>query len=74
MFVCVCNSVSDKTIKRAIQDGTASSVDDLKKSHGVGACCGRCVDFAEEIVTEAHAEAASMRIADMGGVGVVTFG
>ena len=73
MFVCICNSVSDKAIKRAMQNG-ANSVEDLKAELGVGNCCGRCVEFAQEIVSEVHAESGSMRIAQNNGVGVVSFG
>lgn len=55
MFVCVCNAVSDKAIVNAIDDG-ARSVADLRRSLGLGSCCGKCVPAARALIRE-HTEA-----------------
>jgi bacterioferritin-associated ferredoxin len=41
MIVCVCEGVSDRTVKASIQSG-AKSVHELGRKCGVGLDCGRC--------------------------------
>ncbi|MCX7893505.1 MAG: (2Fe-2S)-binding protein [Burkholderiales bacterium] len=51
MFVCVCQAVSDREIRQCADLGVAS-LDDLRASLGVAACCGRCAATAEQILAE----------------------
>ena len=51
MYVCMCNAVTDGDIRAAVALG-ARSLSDLKSSLGVASCCGRCADFADNLVTE----------------------
>ena len=41
MYVCVCNAVSDRSIRAAVKKG-ASSLADLMVSCDAGTCCGAC--------------------------------
>ena len=55
MYVCVCNAVTDKQIKKAAANG-ACSLEDLQDELRVATCCGRCADCAREVLNEARAE------------------
>lgn len=52
MFICVCKAVSDKRIRRAVEEGAAYSVRDLTRTLGVGTCCGKCVPAARDLLEE----------------------
>jgi len=54
MIVCVCHNVSDKAIRRALDNGT-KSMDDIRQQLNVGTCCGKCNEFASTLV-RAHIE------------------
>lgn len=54
MFVCVCNRVTDRAIREAVDRGIGS-VDELADELRVATCCGRCRDFAQRILHEAVA-------------------
>jgi bacterioferritin-associated ferredoxin len=56
MYVCVCNAISDRQIKAAIDDG-ATSVAKLRKTLGVASQCGKCVAMTREILDESLSEA-----------------
>jgi bacterioferritin-associated ferredoxin len=51
MIVCVCNNISDREIRQAVDLGL-SSMSDLYKELGVGTCCGKCVSYAREVMNE----------------------
>ena len=51
MYVCICNAVTDKQIRRAARKGV-SSVYELRGALGVAAGCGSCARVAEEILDE----------------------
>ena len=51
MYVCVCNAITDKQIRRAARNG-ASSVYELRGALGVAAGCGSCARTAQEILDE----------------------
>lgn len=51
MFVCVCKAVSDKSIVNAVDEG-ARSVADLRRTLGLGSCCGKCVPAARSLIRE----------------------
>jgi bacterioferritin-associated ferredoxin len=54
MYVCVCNSVTDREIKSAVEFG-ARSFEDVQASLGVATCCRRCTDCASKVVAAALA-------------------
>jgi bacterioferritin-associated ferredoxin len=51
MIVCVCNNISDREIRQAIDLGI-SSMPELHRELGVGTCCGKCVSYAREVLNE----------------------
>ena len=55
MYVCICNAVTDKAIKKAVKNG-CESYDKVCKNLNVGTCCGRCKGHAREVVNEALAD------------------
>lgn len=55
MIVCVCHRISDRDIRRAVVDGTAS-FDDLQIDTGVATRCGRCADCARQHFDQACAQ------------------
>ncbi|MDT7525295.1 MULTISPECIES: bacterioferritin-associated ferredoxin [Idiomarinaceae] len=55
MYVCLCKGVSDKTIRRAVDDGL-SSMRELRQQYGVGSQCGCCTQCAKTVLKEAVAE------------------
>ena len=51
MYVCVCNAITDKQIRRAARNGV-SSLYELRGTLGVAAGCGSCARTAQEILDE----------------------
>ena len=51
MYVCICNSITDKQIRRAAKNGV-SSLYELRGTLGVAAGCGSCARTAEDLLTE----------------------
>lgn len=62
MIVCVCKSVSDRTIRASIADGT-DSFDELQFELGVGTCCGRCVESVRDVLEQSGVCAARCGVA-----------
>lgn len=52
MYVCICQAVTDKQIRRARESG-AVDLDSLAERLGVGTNCGSCATLAEAILQEA---------------------
>jgi bacterioferritin-associated ferredoxin len=55
MYVCVCNAVTDREIRKAVQGGV-DSISTLQSQLKVGSCCGRCKDCARQVLNEALQE------------------
>ena len=53
MYVCLCNGITDRDIRRAAESG-CTSMRQLGKETGVGQDCGRCAVMAREILREYH--------------------
>lgn len=51
MYVCICNGVTDKTIKKAFKDGYQTE-EEITMKTGAGNCCGSCVDMVNDIIEE----------------------
>ena len=53
MYVCICNAVTDKDIRKAAKAGM-TSLAALQEELGVAINCGSCADDASEILREAR--------------------
>ena len=51
MFVCICNGITDSSIRRELQAG-ARSFNDIQQRLGVAGQCGSCEAQARAIVSE----------------------
>ena len=49
MIVCVCNNISDREIRQAVDLGL-SSMGELRRDLGVGTCCGKCASCAKQVL------------------------
>lgn len=56
MYVCICNSVTDRDIRRAARDGLRSFAE-LQACTGCSTTCGCCEPLARQVLNEAVAEA-----------------
>lgn len=63
MIVCVCNNISDREIRQAVELGL-SSMDELRRELGVATCCGKCDSFANEVLNE-HMDSRAVPAASM---------
>ncbi|GAA0719182.1 (2Fe-2S)-binding protein [Dokdonella soli] len=52
MYVCVCNAVTDRTIREAAGTGVHTFAE-LSRRTGCADCCGSCEDLAREIFDDA---------------------
>jgi bacterioferritin-associated ferredoxin len=52
MYVCVCNSVTDKQIRKCVEQG-ACSIEHLSDELNVATCCGKCKSCAKRVLREA---------------------
>lgn len=54
MYICLCNGVTDRTVRDAVRSGV-DSLSELTAKTGCGACCGSCLPLAQEIMEgESH--------------------
>ena len=51
MIVCVCNNISDREIREAVDLGL-SSMAELRRDLGVATCCGKCHTCAREVLSD----------------------
>jgi bacterioferritin-associated ferredoxin len=49
VYVCLCRAVTDKDIKQAVDDGHRN-VAAVRDRLGVGTGCGRCREYAAELI------------------------
>ena len=49
MIVCVCNNVSDRKIRQAVDSGMTSMAE-LRSHLEVGTCCGKCHASAKSVL------------------------
>ncbi|MBS99597.1 MAG: (2Fe-2S)-binding protein [Oceanospirillaceae bacterium] len=57
MYVCICNNITERQVREAIDDG-ARSVRDLNRSLSVGSECGKCTCVARKILKREQQEQA----------------
>jgi bacterioferritin-associated ferredoxin len=55
MYVCICQAVTDKTIRRAAAEGV-TTLRELTLRTGAGSQCGSCLPMAREILDDARPE------------------
>lgn len=55
MIICICEGVSDKTIRAEIDRG-ASSVKAIKRRCGAGGGCGQCVCDLKQMLGKVEAD------------------
>ncbi|WP_038488071.1 (2Fe-2S)-binding protein [Janthinobacterium agaricidamnosum] len=60
MIVCVCNNISDREIRQAVDLGL-STMAELRRDLGVATCCGKCHSCAKEVLKEHLAQTDGMR-------------
>ena len=53
MYVCICNAVTERTIREAARTGVRT-LTELSRRTGCADCCGSCADLANEILEETH--------------------
>lgn len=51
MYVCICNAVTEKQIRKAARAG-ATDISDLKAQLGVATGCGTCQEAAIDVLRE----------------------
>lgn len=51
MIVCVCNNISDRKIRAAVDEGL-TSMRELRSELEVGTCCGKCHACAKQVLRE----------------------
>ena len=51
MYVCICNGITDKQVRKAAKAGVRN-LWDLQMELGVASNCGSCKDVAMEIVRD----------------------
>jgi bacterioferritin-associated ferredoxin len=62
MYICVCNGITEKRIRQAVDAG-ATTLEQLRAHLGVGSNCRSCEPMAEEILqqrlreNESHSDA-----------------
>ena len=55
MIVCICNNVSDRKIRQAVDDGMTSMAE-LRDHLDIGTCCGKCHPSAKRVLRECLTE------------------
>ena len=57
MYVCICNGVTERTVREAAADGVHTMAE-LTRRTGCASTCGGCADYAEEVLRNAYARVA----------------
>lgn len=71
MYVCICNAVTEREVRHAVQLG-ADNLNDLKEGLGVAACCGKCASCAKGIIREEQKQMREMKeqMREMHSIGI----
>lgn len=51
MIVCVCNNISEREIRQAVDLGLTTMAE-LRRDLGVATCCGKCHTCAKDVMRE----------------------
>lgn len=52
MYVCLCNAVTDKVIRKAVRQHQPQTMKQLRQLVRIGTDCGKCIRQAREILVE----------------------
>jgi bacterioferritin-associated ferredoxin len=52
MYVCLCNGITDREIRRSIRNGVVNSLQELHDHLGVASQCGQCACLAQELLDQ----------------------
>lgn len=52
MYICICNSVNESAIQRAVEDGVQTFAQ-LQIATGAATCCGQCTGCAKAALFDA---------------------
>ncbi|ADU70935.1 bacterioferritin-associated ferredoxin [Erwiniaceae bacterium L1_54_6] len=52
MYVCLCNAVSDKTLREVVRRYQPKSIQHLRQLVPIGKQCGKCIRAAREIMDD----------------------
>ena len=52
MYVCLCNAVSDKTLREVVRRYQPKSIQHLRQLVPIGNQCGKCIRVAREIMDD----------------------
>ena len=55
MIVCICNNVSDRKIRQAVDAGMTSMAE-LRDHLDIGTCCGKCHPSAKRVLRDCLAD------------------
>lgn len=55
MYVCVCNAVTERTIRTLVADGY-DTLNEIQALTGCAGSCGTCRDYAEAVIAHAVAQ------------------
>ena len=53
MYVCICNAITDKQIRKAAESGV-EDLWELQRELGVATGCGACKEMASQILLESR--------------------
>lgn len=59
-YVCLCNSVSERKVRRAIDHG-ASTIDAVGRACGAGTTCHGCHDTIDDLIDEQQVSVRRLR-------------
>nr|WP_185182325.1 (2Fe-2S)-binding protein [Mycoavidus sp. B2-EB] len=68
MIICVCKSVSDRSIHTAIHAG-ANSLEALQFECGVALCCGKCENAVSDLLADHNSASPPCSMAPLNFVG-----
>ncbi|UXO68741.1 bacterioferritin-associated ferredoxin [Pantoea dispersa] len=52
MYVCLCNAVSDRTLREVVRRYQPKSIQQLRQLVPVGKQCGKCIRVARDIMDD----------------------
>lgn len=62
MYVCVCNAVTDRDIRRAVEEGV-ETFEQLQARTGCSGCCGCCEVEARLVLERSRGESTALPLA-----------
>ena len=63
MYVCICNGIKDKQVRKAVKNG-AETVGRVFKAHGCKPECGQCVGCMRSVIQEEVSPAPELMAAE----------